>query len=123
MEIYQTNGVLTDTIERANVAAAQAYLTEYDMTQFLDKQLADVIVHVEWHLHPDGRQWHVKAKAVRELDGDELKKLAGFVSGQNSDGLGEGFEQQDFAWSEDAREADCSDCSGTGAVSTDDADD
>ena len=33
----------------------------------------------------------------RELTEQELEKLSDWISGQNSDGLGEGFEQQDFA--------------------------
>lgn len=95
--IYRTTGTLTGTIEDDNVKAAQEYLTADDMTQYLDEPLRSAIVRIEWHLHSDGHNYHVEAIAHRELTEDELRALSEWVSGQNSDGLGEGFEQQEFA--------------------------
>lgn len=96
--IYRTEGVLTGTIERENLAEAQAYLTEDDMTQFLDEPLKSAVALIRWNLNSDGNSYYVEAICHRELDDAELKQLADWTSGQNSDGLGEGFEQQDFAW-------------------------
>lgn len=108
--IYQTTGTLTDYILPENVKAAQEYLTEDDMTQYLGDNryptLKDAVDHIEWRLDDDGYKYSVTAKTNRRLGVAELEHLADWVSGQNSDGLGEGFEQQDFAWAEE----DCEDC-------------
>lgn len=96
--IYRTSGALTGTIEPENVELAQAYLTEDDMTRYLDEPLRGVVERIQWHLNHDGHTYYVEAIANRDLTDDELAQLAAWVSGQNSDGLGEGFEQQDFAW-------------------------
>jgi hypothetical protein len=106
MPIYHTSGTLTDYIESENVELAQAYLREYDMTQFLDDSIKDAVERVQWTLEGDGHEWYVEAVAKRELTKDELRVLAEWVSGQNSDGLGEGFEQQAFAWLEDESPTD-----------------
>jgi hypothetical protein len=104
--IYRTKGVLTGTIESENVAAAQDYLTNDDMTQYLDQPLRDAVALVRWNLNSDGHTYYVEAICHRELNDDELKELAEWTSGQNSDGLGEGFEQQDFAWVDDSYDDD-----------------
>lgn len=101
---YRTTGTLTGTIEPENVAQAMAYLVQDDMTQYLldptwgEQELIGVVEHVRWQLNPDGHTWYVEALTTRELTEGENRALAQWVSGQNSDGLGEGFEQQDFAW-------------------------
>lgn len=103
---YRAEGVLTSSIAEENLSAAQEYLQSDNMTQYLDEDLAPVIAFIQWRLHADGHAWSVDAHAIRELTDVELKSLADWVSGQNSDGLGEGFEQQEFA---ELRE-DCGDC-------------
>lgn len=109
MPIYQTHGSLTGHIQPEDVTKAQTYLTEDNMTQFLEGSLKDAIERIQWHLHSDGHDYYVEAIAQRELTADELKELASWVSGQNSDGLGEGFEQQDFA---EQHEGECGECMG-----------
>ena len=117
MPIYKTKGVLTGTIVPENVATADAYLREHDMTQFLDVSIAKPIEHIEWKLEADGHNWNVTAFTKRELNDDELRVLREWVSGQNSDGLGESFEQQDFAWEEnDDADEECGECYGNGWV-------
>ena len=37
-------------------------------------------------------------QSLRLLNQDELDFVSSWITGQNSDGLGEGFEQQEFAW-------------------------
>ena len=95
MPIYQSTGCLTGTV--SDVAAAQNYLLRDDMTKYLDPPLSEAIERIQWNLYSNGHDYVVEAIASRELSPDELKQLATWVSGQNSDGLGEGFEQQDFA--------------------------
>jgi hypothetical protein len=99
--IYRTAGQLTDRLPSESVTLAQAYLSSDDMTRYLDPPLSDAVVRIAWVLDGDGRGYFVEAITSRELTDDELARLASWVSGQNSDGLGEGFEQQDFCWIED----------------------
>lgn len=108
---YRTTGTLTGTIDRENVGEAQAYLTEDDMAKYLDPPLEGVIAVLQWNLHADGHNYHIDAYALRELTDEELVLLSQECSGQNSDGLGESFEQQDFAWEEDECDED-DDCPG-----------
>jgi hypothetical protein len=105
--IYRTTGTLTGTIERDNVGLAQDYLRQDNMAQYLDEPLRSLVVRLEWNLHNDGHNYHVEAICNRELTDDELRVLSLEVSGQNSDGLGESFEQQDFAEQYDEDEEDC----------------
>lgn len=94
MPIYRTTGTLTGYIEPENVSAAQAYLQNDDMTQYLEGLPVE---RIQWYLDSDGHNYYVEAITSRLLRPSELENLSSWVSGQNSDGLGEGFEQQDFA--------------------------
>ena len=76
--------------------AAQAYLSSDDMTQYIPEELQDVVKDVKWELD-DEESGHISFKTTRELTAEESKKMSDWIDGQNSDGLGEGFEQQDFA--------------------------
>lgn len=119
LAIYEVKGTLTHAIPE-DVAAAQEYLTSDDMTQYLldptwgEKELIGKVGHIEWKLEGDGYHWSVRVYALRELTDDELRVLGEWVSGQNSDGLGEGFEQQDFAASDCGECWACEDRSGWG---------
>jgi len=78
--------------------AAVAYLQSDDMTQYLPEDLKEPISSVEWQLDDD-ETGRVVVKTNRELTEDEAQSLKDWIDGQNSDGLGEGFEQQEFATS------------------------
>lgn len=91
---YLYAGTLTGTVN--DVEAAQKYLTEDDMTQYVHSYVPSVI-HVRWDLKDDGHTYEVHAISSKELDETEIDQLTSWVQGQNSDGLGEGFEQQAFA--------------------------
>lgn len=75
---------------------AQAYLQSDDMTQYVPEELKDVITSAQWELE-DEEQGFVNIRTNRELTPEEKKSLRDWIDGQNSDGLGEGFEQQPFA--------------------------
>jgi len=76
--------------------AAQDYLDEDDMTQYVDNDIRSKPISIHWELvHCDSGFVVVDAK--EELTEEDLQRLSRFIKGQNSDGLGEGFEQQDFA--------------------------
>lgn len=96
---YQTTGTLTNPVN--DIAAANAYLQHDDMTKYLgfwpdEKDLAEKVVHIGWALTSEDA-WKVTVIANAALTDDQSKRLSQWISGQNSDGLGEGFEQQDFA--------------------------
>lgn len=75
---------------------ADAFLRADDMAQFLDEHLREKVTKVEWNLDgTDGGTIDVEAK--EELTPDELAELSDWIRGQCSDGLGESFEQRDFA--------------------------
>ena len=75
---------------------AKAYLEEEDMAQYLDEPLKSKIDSMKWVLDSTEKV-HVDVKANQPLTPEDMKQLKSEIEGQNSDGLGEGFEQQDFA--------------------------
>lgn len=86
------NAVLEDVC----FGQADAFLRADDMTQYLDDHLREKVAKVEWNLEgTDGGTIDVEAK--QELTSDELAELSDWIGGQCSDGLGESFEQRDFA--------------------------
>lgn len=118
MSVYRAKGVLTGTIEPENVATANDFLHEDKMAEWVaaNASLEGLLVWLVWDLASDGHAYTITAVTTRDLDDDELKRLSEECSGQNSDGLGESFEQQDFAWDEDSADEDCGECNGRGWV-------
>lgn len=104
-EVYEGVGLQPDS-----VGPAEAYLSEDDMTQYVDDPLRSKLERVEWQLE-DADGGVIVVEANQELTQDELSELSEWIGGQCSDGLGEGFEQQRFAefWEyvDDAGEEDC----------------
>ena len=95
--IYETPFSLVAPVN--DLEAAQAYLEEDNMVEYLDKErcsAADDIKAITWILE-DEESGVIRVNAIRELTEEELDQLSDWISGQCSDGLGEGFEQQDFA--------------------------
>jgi len=90
---YVFAGKLTRPVN--DVAAAISYLTEDEMVKYLDG--LPTVMDLRWDLKQDGESYEVIALSSSELDDTEISDLTEFVRGQHSDGLGEGFEQQDFA--------------------------
>ena len=86
-----------------DLCEAQEYLTEDDMTKYaledmgIPKSGRDKIEHIEWHLTQENKGY-IEVKTNNYLTEKESKAISDWISGQNSDGLGEGFEQQDFAY-------------------------
>ena len=98
MNIYTTSGTLTNPVN--DLGLAQQYLSESDMTQYIDDRLTGVVLDIRWEL-TSVASWKVTVVAQRELTDDEEAAISSWISGQNSDGLGEGFEQQAFAEEDD----------------------
>ena len=79
---------------------ARLYLIEDDMTPFLKNDLPEEtknkIESITWILKTEN-SGQIDLVTTSKITDKELKTISEWVSGQNSDGLGEGFEQQDFA--------------------------
>ena len=98
--LYRTYFTLTNPVR--DYQDAYDYLTADDMTKYLksnpkcSKETSNKILSITWILKNDfsGR---IELETSEELSMEELDMISDWVKGQNSDGLGEGFEQQDFA--------------------------
>lgn len=94
---YKTSGQLTEPV--TDLTAAREYLAKPNMVDYIkycDESLVPVVHDITWDL-TDESSWVVRVITTRELTQAESAKLSDWISGQNSDGLGEGFEQQAFA--------------------------
>lgn len=90
--------------------AAYRYLTEDDMTKYLKSNIEydgssvglspDSIEKIEWILE-DPTGGVITLETTEDLTQPQLDYISEWIRGQNSDGLGEGFEQQPFAINED----------------------
>ena len=103
---YRTRRKLTYPV--SDLDAARHFLRCEEMGMEVHIYPADtkVGVHsVTWDLIND-HEWEVTVIADHPLPIEQLKALSEWISGQNSDGLGEGFEQQPFAEHEDEEDED-----------------
>lgn len=100
--IYRTYFKLTESVNDFN--AARDFLTEDDMTVYLKDDIRckcpDKIISIKWYL-TDENSGHIDLETNAELTNEELDQISDWICGQNSDGLGESFEQQPFANYED----------------------
>ena len=101
MKTYEADFKLENPV--SDLGQARTYLTVDNMTTFLlerdfvkDSGYANDILHIEWDLQ-DEQSGVIRLNTKCELPESLLKKISEWIRGQNSDGLGEGFEQQDFA--------------------------
>lgn len=97
---YRTRFNLDAPVQDFN--AAQNYLQEDNMEKYfhMDSRITGnlrlAVDKIKWNLVDDDAGY-IEVIANRELTDDEKKSVSDWIRGQNSDGLGEGFEQQDFA--------------------------
>lgn len=100
MPVYSTTFNLRHPVN--DLQAAQSYLDDGMMTPIIkgdsgiDAFTRDAITQISWNLANE-ESGTIDIETTRELGEDELGALSRWISGQNSDGLGEGFEQQEFA--------------------------
>ena len=94
---YRTRGSLAHPV--SDLKAAREFLRreELGMEVHIYPAEAKPNVHsVTWDLTSES-EWEVTLVADCQLPPEQLALLSEWISGQNSDGLGEGFEQQPFA--------------------------
>ena len=99
--IYKAYFELTNPV--INISEARSYLTDDDMLYYMDEDdinFKNAIESISWILETED-SGYIEVISSRELSYNECKIISDYIKGQNSDGLGEGFEQQDFAFYED----------------------
>ena len=74
---------------------AKSYLEDDDMEQYYNDHQHEDITKIVWKLE-DKQRGTIYIYTTARLGRDGLNSLKNWIDGQNSDGLGEGFEQQDF---------------------------
>ena len=93
---YETEFNLTNHVN--DFVEASKFLHEDDTTKYLDEgaEYAGKIADIRWDLETvdSGK---IRVFATKRLSEKALKQLSDWIKGQCSDGLGESFEQQDFA--------------------------
>lgn len=98
---YRTNFNLLCDVN--DFRAARDYLVEDDMTEYLlhysdvEEKALEKVRHIEWVL-TDTDKGYIELITSAYLTKKQLAQISDWVRGQNSDGLGENFEQQDFAF-------------------------
>lgn len=100
-DYYETsNDVLTDNADAIEEAIAREQATEINMADYVSDH-ADIkgkLVFAEWGV--EERQGMLYGKIdcylAEELTPEETERLRDAITGQNSDGLGEGFEQREI---------------------------
>ena len=94
--VYRTEFHLTNPVK--NFKEAMLYLIRDDMTKYLlcDDRGCNKVENVRWQLTEDD-EGYIEVIASESLSDEESANISSWIRGQCSDGLGEGFEQQDFA--------------------------
>jgi len=95
------------------VVEANRYLQEPNMTEYLISDLKDyrkvdwyeAIEFIQWSMYLTGQysdKGYILLVTNKELTQAQLDVISDWVSGQNSDGLGEGFEQHFSEYDEES---------------------
>ena len=96
--IYRIKFSVSDPVN--DLEEAQNYLTIDDMTKYLlddiDDRLKSIITHIEW-VQDKAISGYVELQTTDYLTEEDLNKIKEWIDGQNSDGLGSGYSDQDFA--------------------------
>lgn len=94
--LYRTYFDLSDNIPDEHWMEARKYLNEDNMANYLPDELSEKIILIQYDLITNNKGFiNIISNAL--LTQEELIALKDELDGQNSDGLGEGFEQQEFA--------------------------
>lgn len=75
---------------------AQEYLADDDIMNYYDGDQKEDIVSARYYLSDRCNNGVIEIKTTARLRKQALSDLKSEIDGQNSDGIGEGFEQQDF---------------------------
>lgn len=96
--IYRIKFRLSDPVN--NLEEAQSYLSSDNMTTYLiddvEDRLKSVIMKIEW-IQDTNTSGYVELQTNDYLSEEDLNWIRDWIDGQNSDGLGSGYSEQDFA--------------------------
>ena len=93
--LYRTYFNLSDNIPDEHWMEARKYLDEDNMANYLPDELSEKVILIQYDLITNNKGFiNIISNAL--LTQEELIELKNELDGQNSDGLGEGFEQQEF---------------------------
>ena len=104
MSKYVTYFSLLNSVSPYKLKDANQYLQEDNMTKYLiaDMKACDIIqseidqvIDIEWRLDSESRG-RIVLTTKEDLHEQTLLFISEWVLGQNADGLGEGFEQQNW---------------------------
>lgn len=94
--LYRTYFDLSDNIPDEHWMEARKYLDEDNMANYLPDELSEKVILIQYDLITNNRGF-INIISNSLLTQKELLELKDELDGQNSDGLGEGFSQQEFA--------------------------
>ena len=98
--IYRTNFNLTEPV--MSIEDANDYLSSEDMTKYIKNDnkipsnISYFIDRIKWRLTTE-HSGYIELTTTLKLEENELQKISEWVSGQNSDDLGDSFANQYFS--------------------------
>lgn len=106
-DYYETDTyMLNDNADAIEEAIAKEQANEINMAEYVGDHagVKDKLVFAEWGVeeHGDTLYGKIDCYLTEALSPDEIERLKDAIEGQNSDGLGEGFEQREIRIEEGA---------------------
>lgn len=100
-DYYETDTyMLNDNADAIEEAIAKEQANEINMAEYVEDHagIKDKLVFAEWSVekHGDTLYGKIDCYLTEALSPDEIERLKDAIEGQNSDGLGEGFEQREI---------------------------
>ena len=100
-DYYETDAyMINDNADAIEEAIAKEQATEINMAEYVGDHadIKDKLVFAEWGVeeHRGTLYGKIDCYLTEELTPDETERLRDAIEGQNSDGLGEGFEQREI---------------------------
>ena len=100
-DYYETDAyMINDNADAVEEAIAKEQATEINMAEYVGDHasIKDKLVFIEWGVeeHRGTLYGKIDCYLTEALTPDETERLRDAISGQNSDGLGEGFEQREI---------------------------
>ena len=100
-DYYETDAyMINDNADAIEEAIAKEQATEINMAEYVGDHagIKDKLVFAEWGVeeHRGTLYGKIDCYLTEELTPEEIERLRDAIEGQNSDGLGEGFEQREI---------------------------
>ena len=108
-DVYEVYGGTLSEYKDEIESKFEDYLDGDDMSQYFDEsdnaEVASVLQSMNWSFVNVNYELFGKVAVglTDDISNEGIKAIKDFITGQNSDGLGEGFEQQDIELGDDRR--------------------